>query len=574
MNIKTFCKNKFNSMLISGTFTMAVLYLMMLSDSIIAGHFIGEKGIAAINAITPITGISTFFGCMVSTGSSIVYSQDIGAMRKKHADQIYGQGLIVTIVIGIISAVILYFVRDLYFSMSGVAGEIYDRALEYYKLTPINIFLTVLVYYLEDMVFSDGDELINNLGYIFQIGGNIVCSVILAKHYGMLGIIIGSIIGNGLGIIVSLIHFFRKCNTLHFVWYFNIKEFIKTARFSIVDAVIYLCWSAMDYVLISYVSAHYGETGLITLAIVVSLIEFGVVLDGVGMAIQPLLGTYLGEKNHVLIKRLMRMAVKAAVLEGVIVNVLVIVFAKQFCALFGITSGTALAPSIAAVRIVSCGLIFCSTVSLFTSYYMLIEHIGLSVAVTVLKDGILYSFLPIFGSVIAGENGMWIAFIIAPIVTLIISLAYIYLRYGKELFPYLIKDMDSEILVFDDVLTKETATGLSEKVEKLLEEHNYPKGIVNKAALFVEEIGLTILEQNKKEKKKLFIELSVVFEEKGTLIIERDSGIIFDITDPDQKIEGLSGFILSGLMEAHEEKAYLTTTGYNRNMMRFPLKKS
>ena len=148
MNIKTFCKNKFNSMLISGTFTMAVLYLMMLSDSIIAGHFIGEKGIAAINAITPITGISTFFGCMVSTGSSIVYSQDIGAMRKKHADQIYGQGLIVTIVIGIISAVILYFVRDLYFSMSGVAGEIYDRALEYYKLTPINIFLTVLVYYL------------------------------------------------------------------------------------------------------------------------------------------------------------------------------------------------------------------------------------------------------------------------------------------------------------------------------------------------------------------------------------------------------------------------------------------
>ena len=130
---------------------MAVLYLMMLSDSIIAGHFIGEKGIAAINSITPITGISTFFGCMVSTGAGIVYSQDIGAMRKKHADQIYGQGLIVTFVIGIISAVILYFIRDLYFSMSGVTGEIYDRALEYYKLAPINIFLTVLVYYLEDM---------------------------------------------------------------------------------------------------------------------------------------------------------------------------------------------------------------------------------------------------------------------------------------------------------------------------------------------------------------------------------------------------------------------------------------
>ena len=571
MNKRTFCKNKFGSMLISGTFTMAVLYLMMLSDSIIAGHFIGEKGIAAINSITPVTGVSTFFGCMFSTGASIVYSKDIGAMRKKHADQIYGQGLIVTFVIGIISAVILYFIRDLYFSMSGVTGEIYDRALEYYKLAPINIFLTVLVYYLEDMVFSDGDELINNLGYMFQIGGNILSSIILAKHYGMLGIIIGSIIGNGLGIIVSCVHFFRKSNTLHFVWYFNIIELIKTSRFSIVDAVIYLCWAVMDYVLISYVSAHYGDTGLITLAVVVSLIEFGVVLDGVGMAVQPLLGTYLGEKNHVLIKRLIRMAVKAAILEGVVVNVLVIIFAKQFCALFGITAGAALAPAIVAVRIVSFGLVFCSAVSLFTSYYMLIDHTGLSVAVTVLKDGILYSFLPLLGSVIAGEKGMWIAFVIAPIVTIVISLAYVYLRYGKELFPYLLKDMDSEILVFDDVLTNESATGLSEKVENLLKEHNYPKGMVNKAALFVEEIGLTILEQNKKEKNGLLIELSVFFEENSALIIERDSGKIFDITDPDQKIEGLSGFILSGLMEMHKEKAYLTTTGYNRNMMRFSI---
>ena len=176
---------------------------------------------------------------------------------------------------------------------------------------------------------------------------------------------------------------------------------------------------------------------------------------------------------------------------------------------------------------------------------------------------------PLLGSAIVGEKGMWMAFTIAPIVTLVISLAYVYLRYGKELFPYLLKDMDSEIVVFDDVLTKESATGLSEKVENLLKEHDCPKGMANKAALFVEEIGLTILEQNKKEKKNLLIELSVLFEKEYVLIIERDSGKIFDITDPDQKIEGLSGFILSGLMEMHKEKAYLTTTGYNRNMMRF-----
>ena len=44
---------------------------------------------------------------------------------------------------------------------------------------------------------------------------------------------------------------------------------------------------------------------------------------------------------------------------------------------------------------------------------------------------------------------------------------------------------------------------------------------------------------------------------------------MFDLTDPDLKLKGLGGFVLSGLMEAQKEKAYLVTTGYNRNMIRF-----
>ncbi len=82
-------------------------------------------------------------------------------------------------------------------------------------------------------------------------------------------------------------------------------------------------------------------------------------------------------------------------------------------------------------------------------------------------------------------------------------------------------------------------------------------------------IGLTIIERNKKALESLLVELSLLFEQDSVLLIERDSGEIFDITDPDMAVTGLSSFIISGLLEAHKEKAYLTTTGYNRNMIRF-----
>jgi Na+-driven multidrug efflux pump len=190
------------------------------------------------------------------------------------------------------------------------------------------------------------------------------------------------VIGNTLGILTCFWHCFRKENTLRFVWHLSFRDFLLTSRYSIVDSSVYICWGLMDYVMIGFVSGRFGEIGLIALAVVVSLIEFGVVMDGVGMAMQPLIGTYFGERNHQLIKRVMRSAVKAAVIEGLAATALIWAFTRQFCALFGITGGEALTPSISALRIVSLGFTFCSAVSLTTSYYMLIDHIGMAACIT------------------------------------------------------------------------------------------------------------------------------------------------------------------------------------------------
>ncbi len=565
-----FCERKFMSMFISGTFTKAVMYIMLLCDSIIAGYFIGEAGVAAINAITPVTGIVTFFGDLVSTGVGIVFAREVGAMRKKRADEIYGQGLIISISIGLISALVIFFIRDIYFGANNITGDILDNALLYYRLVPINAFLTIVIFYLEQMVYSDGDELCNTICYVFQIGGNIVLSVVLTMFFGMTGIILGSVIGNGLGILVCLWHYFRKVNTLHFVWHLSIKDFFLTSRYSIVDSSVYLCWALMDYVMIGFVSRNYGDTGLITLAVVVSLIEFSVVMDGVGMALQPLIGTYFGEKNHKLIKRAMTAGIKAALLEGVAATILIWIFAKQFCGLFGIAGGEALAPSMTAVRIVSLGFTFCSAVSLTTSYYMLIDRIGMAACIACIQNGLLYICLPITGAMIFAIKGMWAGFSIAPLITLACAMLFVYRWFGKDNFPFLLKDMNTNIVVMDGELTKETAVALSESVSNSLLSQHYANNEANRAALFVEEIGLTIIERNKKSKKPVLIELSLFFEKDSVLIIERDSGELFDLTDPNQHIKGISGFILSGLMQAHkDEKAYLVTTGYNRNMIRF-----
>ena len=353
------------------------------------------------------------------------------------------------------------------------------------------------------------------------------------------------------------------------MWHLSIKDFLLTSRYSIVDSSVYICWGIMDYVMIGFVSRSYGDPGLIALAVVVSLIEFGVVLDGVGMAMQPLVGTYYGEKNHRLIKRVTRAGIKAAIIEGAAATLLIMAFAKQFCGLFGVEEGESLAMAMTAIRIVCLGFVFCSLVSLTTSYYMLIDRIGMATGFACFQNCLLYILLPILGSVIFGINGMWAGFVAAPILTLVCAMLFVYLRFGKDNFPFLLNDMDSEIVVLDDTLSPESASALSVQVADCLISHQYPKETANRAGLFAEEIGLTVLDINKQSKDPISVELSLFFEDNQVLIVERDSGVLFDLTDPDAPVKGLSGFLLSGLMETHKDKAYLVTTGYNRNMIRF-----
>ena len=256
--------------------------------------------------------------------------------------------------------------------------------------------------------------------------------------------------------------------------------------------------------MIGFVSGQYGESGLITLAVVVSLIEFSVVLDGVGMAMQPLIGTYFGEKNHRLIKRVMKAAIKAAIVEGLVATLLICIFAKQFCGLFGISGGEALEPSMHAIRIVSIGFAFCSAVSLMTSYYMLIDRIRMATCFACLQNGLLYILLPILGSTLFGTNGMWAGFVIAPVLTLIISLGFVYLRFGKDNFPFILQSMDSEIDVIDDTLTTENVVAISKKVGNSLEAHQYSPADIARVRLLVEEVGIAITNKNSQKKKDPF----------------------------------------------------------------------
>ena len=157
----------------------------------------------------------------------------------------------------------------------------------------------------------------------------------------------------------------------------------------------------------------------------------------------------------------------------------------------------------------------------------------------------------------------------SPLLSLILTLLYIRLRYGAERFPYLLEADSHDIVILEDQLTPENCSRLSALVSNAIMERGHTKAMANHASLFTEEILLTALEKNSLRKRPLQVEVSLLFDRDSVRLIERDDGEIFDNTDQNMKVDGLSSYVLNRVMAVHQEKMYLTTTGYNRTMLQF-----
>lgn len=562
----TFCQKKFRSLLLTGTFSMALEYLMLLSDNIIIGNILGEEAIAGINLVTPLFSIAVFVSTMISLGTSICYSYEMGAFRKQEADCLFGQGVITAVGFGFLLFLLAFFGKNAFFSFMNPSETVEAYATGYYTYYQFIMLLYPIYALLIDMVYSDGDELICNISYAVQGVFNISLSILLCHTIGIQGASLGTLIGMILSISTLLIHFFRKQNALRFVPHFKFRDLWRIFKYSAVDSCLYLFWGLTSCVATKFVISRFGDYYLPVLSVVISVVELTLVFDGIGQAITPLANVYRGEKNDDGIRKVMKVALRAAVVEGLGASLLLLIFSEGLARLFGISDPALLAQCRTAVRLACPFMVFSAILFLFTTYYLIIEKIPLALLITAIKDCAAILLLILLGGSLMGIHGVWLGFGLAPALSIIISVFLVRARYGKQKFPLLLEENPGQIYSYDLYLDEKSVIGLRDQIEVLLTEHQIPKGTVMQVMLLVEEMGMLIIEKN--PKKRILMECTIMLG-NDLQIIFRDDGVLFDITDADNPISSIRSYVVANVMNRLPSRSHLVTTSYNRNLFCF-----
>lgn len=561
---------KYFSMLLGGTLNMIVATIMLMSDSVIAGAVIGPDAVAAITLVTPLYTLAVFFGSVISIGIPLLYSTEMGKFNKERADQSFGSGVLMSIIVGIILYLLVTFLGDFYLKSYSPESEVLKQAQGYLFWMRYVILTMPIQMLIVNMVYGDGDETISTIANLVQGIGNIALSIILCPILGTRGIGLASFIFNIVSILILLAHFLKKSNSLRWNLYFSFPMMKNVLRYSIIDSSSYLFLAVFTAALNAFISSRFGPEYLIIASAIALCREFQMVFDGIGQAVGPIFSVYIGEKNHNGLRSSYSLANKTAVIEGIAVTVLLVIIAPFVPQFLNVADPVLAEWVVKGVRITAFGSVFISILYLLTSYYLVIERIGLGLAVCALRDMIFSVGLAVVFGMFFGITGMFSGVAAAPAVAYALLLIYLVVRYGKNDCPLLLSKVsgDQNSYLFHLSVEADQIIGLQKKVEALLREKGVDNRTVGKIKLMIEELYVLIREKN--ENKKVLSEFTIFLHSGEIKIITKDDGVLFDLSADDVTVTSLASFAVSAYMEKlGEDKYHLITMSLNRNAFVF-----
>ncbi len=555
---------KYYSMLFSGTLTAIITSVLLMSDTIIAGSVIGETAVAGITLVAPLYSLSAFCSSVFSLGVPIVYSSEMGKFRQREADRVFGFGFLMSLVIGVLLFLSILLFGDLYLDSFHQLPAIVEEARGYLSYMRFTILFLPLNMLLSSAVYADGDEMISTVSSVVQCAGNLTASIILSRTMGIRGVGLASFLFTVIATGIRFLHLLKEGNSLRLSLYFSFPLMRRVVRYSFIDASGYLFAAVFTAAMNSFVTLYFGAEYMILVSVMLLCSEFQMVYDGIGEAITPILGVYLGEDCFPGVRAIYNLAEKTSVIEGIAVAVVLFLAAPFIPKILGITDPEMIRIATGGIRILSVSAPFVSLLALSAAYSLLIDRVFLGLCVIAMRDFLLPTFFAVLFGILFGLKGFFFGLMLGMVLAWSGIMCFLRLKYADDA-PLLLKkrEQNREALLYDLTVEPYSILKVRNEIGEALEARSYNHSTANRVMLLFEELFVLIYEKN--GENKIQGECTLLLDNDVIRMITRDTGIIFDPTDDDMAITNIVSHVLLSMAERIlDQKRYLMTMSFNR----------
>ena len=423
--MKTVISERFKSVFVASIASMAISYVLFLTDNIVAGQFIGEEAVSAMVLVAPIMTLIIFLSYMIADGLAMMFSYAKGRSNQTKANELFSMGAIGSVILGAVLTFILVVYRTEILSMWEISPELMSYAVDYYRGLMFVALPSILNIYFYTIYVAEGEEDICVHASIAMFFVNMILDIVLGYFIGVIGIGIATTIGNLVSFLFHVPYLFSPKCQLRVVRYWNWKEFAQGIFYSWYHSMDTLCLALLPLIFSEYVIYQFGEDELIIVAVINNMLTLLIAIyTGIVDCLQPMVCQYHAENALHSVRKTMRLGIRSTIAVTLVLIAFSFVFAEFLPGLFGVAQEEKIySDCVAAVRIFMTFTIFLGVTLMFGNYYIYIERLNLGAVIKALLLLILPS-LGMFAGVFGLKfmlAGVGVSFIVALLINWLIT---------------------------------------------------------------------------------------------------------------------------------------------------------
>jgi len=420
---------KLRGYIFPNVFAMVGVSLYILADTFFISASAGANGLTALNLVLPLYSLIFAVGAMLGNGTATAFSLE-KSLPGNDADAYFSHSVMANLIVSIpfvFSGILLPEALMAFFGADDFIIEI--------GRTYVRTFLIFTPFFLLNSTFTafvrnDGNPNVAMAATLISSLFNVVFDYILMFPcgLGMFGAALATGIAPAVGIAVTFIHFFSAKNTIHFRFLLpSVRKIARACRLGIGYFVSEISGGISGFVFNKILLGLSGNVAVAAYGIVANISVVGTaIFSGVAQGLQPMASEAQAAEDTQARKAICRYSLKTGILISAAMLLLLCAFAREVVAIFNSEHNAQMASlAVSNLRLYVLGFLPASANIILCGYFGAIGRDRLCSVISISRGVVAIVLFAWILSGLFGIVGVWIAYPVTEIVTLITALMLI-----------------------------------------------------------------------------------------------------------------------------------------------------
>ena len=390
---------------------------------------LGAIGLAGISICYPVTLVLMAISLMIGMGGATRFSIALGQGKKEEAGKYMGNGLTLTIILGLVFMILGNVFLAPMLRLLGASKTVLPYAESYLSIILYGAVFQCIAMAGNNFSRAQGNPKNAMISQLIGAGFNILFDYIFMfpLNLGFLGAALATALSPVVTMLVCSTHYLGKNNHVEFHWRKpSLRRIIRCCQLGVSAFFAEISSAVITIIFNMLILRIAGNIGIAAYGVVanISLVAMAI-LNGFAQGAQPLISQSYGKGEHDLVRKFLNWSLAAALLIELVIVVLIYGFTDTFISIFNSEHNLQLlAYAHTGLRLYFLGFLVAGINIVLVAYFSAIDRARPAVLGSVMRGIIAIAFCAILFSQILGLNGFWLSFLGSEIITFFVILIF------------------------------------------------------------------------------------------------------------------------------------------------------